>query len=198
MLTNIVQFGSEVIVVFLHGMNYYGAMFHHEGTEEMRKILSERKISHALFYKAPNVNSLEEYYLSFLAQVVEHKITQPMVLIGHSAGGTYARYIAKRYPVKCVVSLDSSFYEEFVNTPDPTDAFRDPVEDQLVTPMALAVGDIAENEYAFFYEAKSGIDTYQICEMKPRYYHIYTNTYSHSLHMRPDIARAILDKSGLR
>jgi len=59
----------------------------------------------------------------------------------------------------------------------------------------LEAGEISMKEIAYFYECKPELkpNEYKIREIKPNYYHIYTQTYNHSLHMLPEIAYEILN-----
>jgi len=92
MLSNITLFeGSKYVVIFLHGLNYYGCMFHYEATQQLRSILTDHNISHALYYKHPTnnkdhtANTNEQYLLSFIQTIQSHNIIQPIILIGHSS-----------------------------------------------------------------------------------------------------------------
>jgi pimeloyl-ACP methyl ester carboxylesterase len=91
-------------------------MFHYEGTETLRKLLKERGISHALFYKDPNIEYLEDFLTQFKNVINQNQITNELILIGHSLGGTYARYLLKNIPtrIKKIITLDSSYLPEYI------------------------------------------------------------------------------------
>jgi pimeloyl-ACP methyl ester carboxylesterase len=170
-------------------------MFHYEGTQQLRSILTDHDISHALFYKDPTSYSNEEYLLSFISTIQANKIDQPIILIGHSCGGSYARYISKHlYQIRKIITLDSSYYKEYDHKLSPNDLFVDHNEDECIKHNALEAGELGMKEIAYFYEADPEVKPgeYKITELTPNYYHIYTHEYNHSLHMRPEIAALII------
>jgi pimeloyl-ACP methyl ester carboxylesterase len=162
----------------------------------------------------------EGYLKRFNEVILENNITQPLILIGHSMGGSYARYISKHNPqVKFIITLDSSYYEEYVpymlkvkpykitylptsvivdekNVIDKllstTDLFIDHAEDRQCYLNSYEAGSQPENEYAFYFEANDHINDIQIREEEPRFYRIYTHSYCHSLHSNPEVADLIL------
>jgi hypothetical protein len=139
-------------------------------------------------------------------------------------GGSYARYVAKHLSkVKFIVSLDSSFYPEFVpyvlNHKGPfeyysnkvmfegrnvitsltftNDPFVDTTENEWCYYNSFEASNIADNEYAFFYEEdpKLNPDEYRFREVKPRYFYIYSQRYNHTLHRLHKVANEIFNKT---
>jgi predicted esterase YcpF (UPF0227 family) len=177
------DYGSKSFVIFIHGLNYYGAIYHQSNTQTLRDLLNKRHISNALFYKNPKDTDINDIFLSFNETIKNNKINNDLILIGHSCGGTYARYISKYNPqVKQIISLDSSYYPEYVpyvlktkNIPinaDITyslesilvdgverikdiniyDELIDKNEEKNIYTTSFIVGDIGEKEIAIFYE----------------------------------------------
>jgi hypothetical protein len=111
MLRDIITYdSSDKFVIFIHGLNYYGSKYHYIGTKTIRDLLT---VSSALFYKNIGDNDLEKILKSFNECI--KNITIDIILIGHSVGGSYARYIGKNNnQIKKVITLDSSYPPEYI------------------------------------------------------------------------------------
>jgi len=179
---------SEYIVIFIHGLNYYGAKYHYIGTKTIRKLLN---ISSVLFYKNPTDIDLNNILLSFNKCIQD--IKEKIILVGHSVGGTYARYISKNNSkIYKIITLDSSYYPEYipfvlksknipiikpiiysnnsimmnsinyinlVNECNIDDTLIDHNEEKNIYYNSFITGDICFNEIAFFYEEDQNISS---------------------------------------
>jgi len=229
MLTNITNFpSSSKFVIFFHDINYFGRYFHYSISQTMREELNERKISNALYYNNQKTN--KTFLQTFNDVIDKHKLyDKDIILIGHSNGGSYARYVAKNNPkIKLIITLQSTYYLEYVpyrlkipttsiiqyssksiiynnenvieyikhDTDD--DVHIDIEEDENCYINSFESGDIADNEYAYFYKTDKTLKEkeFKIEEVRKNYYYIYSSLCSiHTLHMEKEVAQMILDRS---
>jgi hypothetical protein len=104
------------IVIFHHGMKILGPIFHESGTRVMRKLLTKKGYSTVLYYRRASEvqNDYQDFHDCIRHEPWKHR---KMILIGHSSGACYIRYLRKHpnglHFLKSI-ALDGSFLYETI------------------------------------------------------------------------------------